>query len=122
MALRLFADHCVPTSVTGSLQRHGHTVQRLRECLPVESLDAEVIAYAQQTQAILLTLDGHFADIARYPPARFRGIVALQVRNHPELFPAITEQLAAYLLRHPDPEHYAGVLLLVEPGRIRIRR
>ncbi|MEW6756247.1 MAG: DUF5615 family PIN-like protein [Candidatus Latescibacterota bacterium] len=122
MALRLFADHCVPTSVIAGLERRGHIVQRLREHLPVESPDDAVIACAQQMGCILLSLDGHFSDIAQYPPGRFHGIVALQARNHPEVFPAIAEQLAAYLDRYPDSEHYAGVLLLVEPARIRIRR
>ena len=48
MALKFFADHCVPTSVVHGLQEDGHTVYRLRDHLPVASLDEVVIAHTQQ--------------------------------------------------------------------------
>jgi hypothetical protein len=51
------------------------------------SPDESVIAKAQELNAILLSLNGDFADIVRYPPAQFDGIVALQIRDHPEIIP-----------------------------------
>ena len=44
-----------------------------------------------------------------------------QVKNHPESLPAIIMRLLTYLGEHPDREHYAGKLLLVEAHRIRIK-
>ena len=46
-----------------------------------------VIAKAQEIDAILLSLNGDFADIVNYPPTNYRGIVALQMRNHSEILP-----------------------------------
>jgi len=57
-----------------------------------------------------------------YPPSKFLGVIALQIRNHPEAIPPILHRLTAYLAANPEPQHYSGQLFLVEPHRIRIRR
>jgi hypothetical protein len=55
--------------------------------MPAESPDRAVIAKAQKLGAILLSLNGDFADIVAYPPGQLGGIVALQIaiilRSHP---------------------------------------
>ena len=61
-------------------------------------------------------------DIVTYPPLNYRGIIALQVRNHPEVIPAIMQRLLDYLAAHPDMSSYEGQLLLVEAHRIRVRK
>jgi predicted nuclease of predicted toxin-antitoxin system len=96
-------------------------VELLRSHLPINAKDPDVIACAQSLDALLVTLNGDFADIINYPPAQFEGIIALQVRNHPESLPAIVMRLLTYLRGHPDRDHYAGKLLLVEAHRIRIK-
>jgi predicted nuclease of predicted toxin-antitoxin system len=121
MSLRLYIDQCVPRSVVKSLQEAGHTVELLRNHLPINAKDPDVIAFAQSLDAVLVTLNGDFADIITYPPASFGGIIALQVKNHPEALPAIVMRLLTYLGEQPEMEHYAGKLLLVEAHRIRIK-
>jgi len=103
MALRFLADHCVPNSI----------IQTLR--------DANVIAKAQEIGAILLSLNGDFADIVTYPPKNYKGIIAIQLRNHPETLPHLMVRLTAYLNAQPAMEHYQGKLFVVEVDRIRIR-
>ena len=93
----------------------------MRDVLPVESPDAMVVAKAQQIDAILLSLNGDFADIVTYPPGSYKGIVALQMRNHPETLPHLMTRLTAYLNMQPEMAHYRGKLLVVEINRIRIR-
>jgi predicted nuclease of predicted toxin-antitoxin system len=122
MSLSLFADHCVPTAVIHALSEAGHHVSALRDHLPKGSDDDVVIAKAQEMRAILISLNGDFADIVTYPPRSYLGIIALQVHDHPEVIPSVMQRLLDYLSAHPDQAHYAGVLLLVEPHRIRIRR
>ena len=121
MALRLFADHCVSNFIVQSLRDGGHEVLRLKDYLPAESPDELVISAAQDLGALLLSLDGDFADIVAYPPSQFRGIVALQVLDHPEVIPMLVSRLKAYLWTHPSMEHYAGKLVVVEVHRIRVR-
>jgi predicted nuclease of predicted toxin-antitoxin system len=87
MALRFLADHCVPKSIIQTLRSANHEVAPLKDLLPVESPDTIVIAKAQEIGAILLSLNGDFADIVTYPPEAYKGIIAIQLRNHPETLP-----------------------------------
>ena len=122
MALRFFADHCVSNLIIESLAAAGHEVLRLKDHLPAESPDSAVIAKAQELGAILLSLNGDFADIVAYPPARFRGIVALQILNHPEITSLLLERLKRYLDLHAHMEDYRGKLITVDPYRVRVRQ
>ena len=63
MALRFLADHCISNSIIQTLREANHEVLRLKDLLPVESSDAIVFAKAQEIDAILLSLNGDFADI-----------------------------------------------------------
>jgi len=121
MALRFLADHCISNSIVRTLRDAAHEVVRLRDVLPVESPDARVIAKAQEISAILLSMNGDFADIVTYPPKNYRGIVALQLRNHAEVLEQLMLRLSGYLRLQPAMEHYRGKLLVVEVNRIRIR-
>jgi hypothetical protein len=59
------------------------------------------MAKAQELGAILLSLNGDFADIVAYPPGQFRGIVALQIRDHPEITHVVMQPLLRYLAVRP---------------------
>lgn len=121
MALRFLADHCVSNSIVQPLRDSAHEVVRLKDVLPVDSPDTIVIAKAQEIDSVLLSLNGDFADIVTYPPKNYKGIVALQMRNHPEALDHLLVRLGAYLRAQPEMEHYRGKLLVVEVNRIRIR-
>jgi|SRR6266851_7802072 predicted nuclease of predicted toxin-antitoxin system len=121
MALRFLADHCISNTIVQTLRDTAHDVVRLKDVLPVESPDATVIAKAQEIDAILLSMNGDFADIVTYPPQSYKGIVALQMRNHAEVLVPLMLRLIGYLRGQPAMEHYRGKLLVVEVNRIRIR-
>ena len=121
MALRFLADHCISNTIIRTLRDANHEVVRLGEVLPVESADPMVIAKAQDLDAILLTMNGDFADIVRYPPKRYKGIVAIQMRNHAEDVDKLMSRLLGHLSGQTAAEHYRGKLLVVEVSRIRIR-
>ena len=122
MSLTFFTDHCVPNSVIQVLRDAGHEVRILKEHIPRDSDDPVVIAKAQELPAILVSLNGDFSDIVTYPPSNYKGIIALQVRNHPRAIPALMQRLLDYLAAHPDMSSYEGQLLLVEAHRIRVRK
>lgn len=122
MALRFLADHCISNLTVETIRNANHEILRLRDVLPVESGDAEVIAKAQELNAILLSLNGDFADIVTYPPQRYKGIIALQMRNHPETLPRLLDKLVVYLNLHPEMDAYRGKLFVVAVDRVRIRR
>src|ERR671931_2697936 len=114
MPLRFFADHCVPNAVIQTLRAAGHEVLILKEHIPRDSDDPIVLAKAQELEAILVSLNGDFADIVTYPPSRYKGIIALQVHNHPEIIPQLMDRLTNYITSHPTMEEYAGKLFVVE--------
>lgn len=122
MPLRFFADHCVPGAVIQSLRNTGHEVFILKQHIPQDSDDPVVIGKAQELDAVLVSLNGDFADIVTYPPSTYKGIIALQVRNHPEVIPALMQRLLGYLSARPEMGDHKGRLLVVEAHRIRIRR
>jgi predicted nuclease of predicted toxin-antitoxin system len=122
MSLRLLADQCVPAEIIDALQRHGYDTVLVRDVISPRSPDPVVLAKAQELDCILLSLNGDFSDIVTYLPSRYRGIIAVQLHNHPEVIPALMTRLVSYLQAHPDPADYTGKLLIVEPHRIRIRR
>ena len=121
MNLSFFADQCVPVSVIQALTNEGHEVLRLKDSIPVDSPDPVVLAKAQELDAILLSLNGDFADIVRFPPSEYKGIIAFQVRNHPEAIPQLLSRLIGFISSHPDRQYFVGKLLLIEAHRIRIR-
>jgi predicted nuclease of predicted toxin-antitoxin system len=67
MPLRFFTDHCVPNVVIQTLRAAGHEVLILKEHIPRDSDDPIVIAKVQELEAILVSLNGDFADIVTYP-------------------------------------------------------
>ena len=119
--MRFFADHCVPAEVARTLLGQGHEVLLLRDHMPTDSADSGVIAMAQELDSLLLSLDGDFADIVGYPPADYGGIIAIQLRNHPEAMPGLMRRLVDYLVAQPERDHYKGKLLILEPHRVRVR-
>lgn len=121
MGLKLFADHCVPFSVIQSLQDAGIDIQILKDHIPPDSPDPIVISKADELNAVLLSLNGDFADIVSYPPENYKGIISLQIKNHPETMPLLISKLKDYLSAHPHETEYVGKLIVVETHRIRIR-
>jgi predicted nuclease of predicted toxin-antitoxin system len=122
MSLRFFADQCVPYSVIRALRDEDHKVLILKEHIPPNSPDSVVIIKAQELDVILISLNGDFSDIVTYPPSNYKGIIALQVKNHPEVMPMLMKKLIKYFIAHPEMDQYKGKLLLVEVHRIRIRK
>lgn len=122
MALLFLADHCISNTIVRAIRNATHEVVRLKDVLPVESPDTVVIAKAQEIDAILLSMNGDFADIVTYPPKNYKGIVALQLRNHAEVLDHLIVRLTSYLRAHPQMEHYHAKLLVIEVNRIRIRQ
>jgi len=119
--LKFFADHCVSTFIVRTLRDVGYEVFRLRDYIPTDSPDAVVISQAQLLDAILISMDGDFSDIVAYPPSNYKGIVALQVRNRPEVIPQLMDRLKEHLAAHPELHYYSGRLFVAEVHRIRIR-
>ncbi|MBI2645689.1 MAG: DUF5615 family PIN-like protein [Deltaproteobacteria bacterium] len=120
MGLKFFIDHCVPNSFIESLTDEGHEVLKLKDFLPTNTADIKVIEKAFELKAILISLNGDFADILSYPPQNYNGIIAIQFQNQPKLQGHILGRLKPYFKDNPTMSHYKGKLFVAEPHRIRI--
>jgi predicted nuclease of predicted toxin-antitoxin system len=59
-------DHDVPEDITYSLQTLGHRLIRLRDVLPKEAGDEQVLAHASQAKAVLITCNrDDFLELAK---------------------------------------------------------
>lgn len=122
MSLRFFADYCTSKYIIQELRDAGHEVLQLKNYISPDSSDPVVISKAQELDSILVSLNGDFVDIVTYPPAKYKGIIALQVRNHPEIILQLMERLKNYLSANPETNHYKGKLFLIEVHRIRVKQ
>ncbi len=53
--MRFLLDHDVPTEVARVLRQEGHHVVELRQAMPVQANDAEVLGYASENGLFLIT-------------------------------------------------------------------
>lgn len=122
MALRFLGGHCVSNSIIQTLRDANHEVLRVKDLLPSRGVSGRGRdCQSEGSRRDPRILEWDFADIVTHPPREYEGIVALQVRNHPEVIPHLMARLTAYLGAQPAIEHYRGKLLVVEADRIRIR-
>ena len=80
--------------------------------------DAAVIEVCAREGCALITLDLDFANIQQYPAAQYSGIVVLRLasQSHREV-----EDALGSALKLLEQERLAGMLWIVEPGRIRMK-
>jgi predicted nuclease of predicted toxin-antitoxin system len=117
--MSILVDHCVPHLFVRRLHEWGYSATPLRTHLAPDAEDPDVIALAQQLDAILLTVDMDFANILNYPPQNFQGIIVARYEAHREKAVLNTLQQA---LQDLYRERLRGVLVIVTANRYRIRQ
>jgi predicted nuclease of predicted toxin-antitoxin system len=80
--------------------------------------DSAVRGFAITSDRVLVTLDGDFANIVRYPPGETPGVIRLRLRPPTEL--AITSALQR-VMRLLTSVDLRGKLATVDEDKIRIR-
>ncbi|HEY0141106.1 MAG TPA: DUF5615 family PIN-like protein [Thermoanaerobaculia bacterium] len=98
----------------------GHDAMHVYDAAMGTAPDSAIAALAQQTRRCIVTGDFDFADVRHYPPRRYDGIVVLTLPYNAG--PAYIERLVwEFLNRLSELSPLEGKLLIVEPGRIRVR-
>jgi predicted nuclease of predicted toxin-antitoxin system len=118
--MRFFLDANMPRSAIAVLSRFGHDVEFARDVGLGSASDEVVAAHVRRTKSVLLTRDLDFADVRRYPPDQYDGIVVLRIPDD-----MVAKEIAALIerfLSEPSlvdslPKHLA----IVEPERARFR-
>jgi predicted nuclease of predicted toxin-antitoxin system len=81
--------------------------------------DAEVAAAAKREHRILLSLDLDLANVVRFPPGSHPGIVLFRPAT---LGPGEVNRFVVAFVREQNLGDLFGCLVVVEPGRVRVRR
>lgn len=119
MALFLI-DEDVHRSVAKALEELGHYVKDVRDEGLRGQSDDEIFYFAQTHKAVILTADLDFSNTIRFSLGSHHGIVILRFPN--ELSTAKINIELAKSLKDLTDQDFRGNLIIVSPGRIRIRR
>jgi predicted nuclease of predicted toxin-antitoxin system len=117
---RFLIDEDLPLLLASLLRQRGHSAHHIQEVNLRGSSDARVYAEAQDRHAVVVTGDSDFGNLLRFPLGSHFGIVVVQyptaLRTR-ELATQIADTLCSL-----DDSSYTGNLVILEPGRARIRR
>ena len=118
--MRFLLDANLPRAVISVVQSLGHQVEFARDIGLASATDEHIAKHALQHGAAIITRDLDFADIRRYPPDRYSGIVVLRLPDT-----AVSEEIAAVVNRFLSDAGYIASLprrlAVVEEDRVRFR-
>ena len=112
--MKLLVDENLPRALASVLDRQGHTVFTP----PLGASDEIVARLAKSGESVLITLDKDFANILRYPPTEYYGIICLRIK--PPIVEDIERALAVILEKFADSAIH-GKLIVVSRAGYRIR-
>ena len=119
--MQFLIDEDLPRSTCDVLRSYGHEAIDVRDIGLRGAKDSQIASYAQSRSLCLVTGDFDFSDIRNYPPAQHSGLVVLGVpRDVTALF--ILNLLEGFLKQDKLVSELPGKLVIVEPGRIRVRK
>ncbi len=119
MTARCLVDEDLPRSTARALRSAGYETQDVRDIGLRGHSDEQVFAYAQAHAFTLMSADMGFTNPWRFPSRAHAGIVLIRL---PKELPtdAMNREILNALATLAD-ETLAGLLVIVELGRIRIR-
>ena len=116
----IVVDEDMHRSVAEPLKQLGHRVLDVRDHGLRGASDQEVFAFAQRQGAALLTGDLGFANLLAFPLGSHQGIIVARF-PHELSTQRINEEILRGLEGIKD-EEIEGSLIILEPGRVRMRR
>jgi predicted nuclease of predicted toxin-antitoxin system len=115
---RFFVDESLPNTVVKALRGAGYQAESVREISLQGADDDTMFNEAQKRHAVLVTGDEDFTDVRRFPTGTHHGIIVVRMQG-------TKEQRAASLmdaLKQLQGQSLYGTLVIVELGRVRVRR
>ncbi len=116
--MKLLLDENLSPLHARLLRSLGHDAVSVVELGLSGADDSIVRAAAIESGRILVTLDGDFANLLRYPPAQTPGV--MRFRLHPATEEAIDAAIRWAVARLAETD-VAGRLVVVDEKKIRIR-
>lgn len=118
--LKFVIDEEMPRSTATVLKTRGYEVLDVRDYGLRGKSDEEVFNFAQREDAIILTGDMGFGNLLHFPVGSHSGIVIAHFPNE-----ISTSELNNQIIKEFDnltETDFKGNLIILEPGKIRIRK
>lgn len=112
-------DENTSRTLVSALRAAGYMAEHVYDAGLQGHLDADVYAYAQAHKQTIITIDLDFANIITYPPPHY-GIIVLRIPQNSSTADLIHEVQNA--LEALSEQSLVNTLVIVEQGRIRVRR
>jgi predicted nuclease of predicted toxin-antitoxin system len=117
---KFLTDEDMPRSTARILRDKGYDAMDVRDCGLRGKEDQEVFAFAQRHSLVLITGDMGFSNITHFRIGSHAGIVIAHYPN--EMSPAEINRQIIEAFDHLTESDLKGNLLILDPGKIRIRR
>jgi predicted nuclease of predicted toxin-antitoxin system len=112
-------DASLPRSAAQVFAARAIAATDVRDIGLTAAKDETIASYAKSNQMAIVTRDGDFGDIRNYPPHEYAGILVVDVPDH-FTAPQIVAVLAAFF-EASAIDDLNQKLIILEPGRVRIR-
>lgn len=116
---RFLVDENLPRLLTARLMAAGYSVEDARDVGLRSRPDPVVFAYAQAHSQTIITLDKGIGSIVQYPKPH-AGIIAARLPGRLSLAQKVDIILAG--LVSLTGQNLNDTVVVIEPGRVRIRR
>lgn len=117
---RFLVDEDLPRSLVRLLREAGIQAEDARDAGLRGRPDDEVLEYAASQGLVLLTADLGFGNILRFPLGSHAGVLVARFPN--EMPTTALNETILSSIRSLSDEEISGNLVVLEPGRIRLRR
>ena len=115
--MNLLADEGVERQIVESVRQAGHDVLYIAELEPGISDDV-ILAQANRSQALLVTLDKDFGELVYRQGMVHAGVILLRLAG---LELETKAKLVTQVLQHRGPE-MRNAFSVISPGTVRIRK
>lgn len=118
--IKFLIDEDMQRSIKGVIEEAGFEALDVRDSGLRGKSDKEIFDFAQKSGAVILTGDLGFGNIYQFPLGTHYGIVVAHYPNELSTFEMNRQIFQA--LEGLTETDFAGNLIILEPGKIRIRK
>jgi predicted nuclease of predicted toxin-antitoxin system len=118
--VKFLLDANLPRAAQAALRECGHEALHVRDLGLGDASDDVIAAAARNAEAVLASRDLDFADMRRFDPIQYPGILVLRIPDD-AVAQEIANLLADFVRHHDLSRHIPGHLVILERGRVRFR-
>ncbi len=116
--MTIVIDNCLPLSWVEHLRQHGHIARHWRELGPPNASDSEIMHWAKQNNAVILTQDLDFTKLLFQSRASLPSVIQLRLDD---VRPKSVGEDVLLILEQQKDDLIRGALITVKGHKSRLR-